>query len=263
MTESFTTTNDNKLTCISHIYNEEYLLPYWLNHHKHIFDHGIIINYFCTDKSLEICREICPTWEIINTKNDSFDANKVDMEVMEIEKTIPGYKIALNVTEFLMATVPIKSILSSNSKSAISIKIYAPYSLKNYEPSNIKELLKNLINDDIKFNFEKTRGNRLLHNYEDGKYIVGRHCSHHQCSTTDMLTIVWCGFYPMNEKLMQRKLQIQKNIPENDKKQGLGYQHLWDRNRIMEENKNKYANGKPLQEIKNTLYEFLKKSVNV
>ena len=30
----------------SHIYNEEYLLPFWLNHHKNIFDHGVIIDNF-------------------------------------------------------------------------------------------------------------------------------------------------------------------------------------------------------------------------
>jgi len=33
----------------SHIYNEEYLLPFWLKHHKKIFDHGVIIDNFSTD----------------------------------------------------------------------------------------------------------------------------------------------------------------------------------------------------------------------
>ena len=47
-----------KKTCLIHIYNEEYLLPFWLNHHKDIFDDIIIIDYNSTDKSLEICKEI-------------------------------------------------------------------------------------------------------------------------------------------------------------------------------------------------------------
>jgi hypothetical protein len=33
------------ITVISHIFNEEYLLPFWLEHHRTIFDHGIIIDY--------------------------------------------------------------------------------------------------------------------------------------------------------------------------------------------------------------------------
>lgn len=49
------------LTVISHFYNEEYLLPWWLNHHKNIFDNGILINYGSTDKSVEIIKSICPT----------------------------------------------------------------------------------------------------------------------------------------------------------------------------------------------------------
>lgn len=35
----------DKITVLMHIYNEEYLLPFWLNHHKNIFDHGVIVNY--------------------------------------------------------------------------------------------------------------------------------------------------------------------------------------------------------------------------
>ena len=32
-----------KTTLISHIFNEEYLLPFWLRHHKNMFDEIIII----------------------------------------------------------------------------------------------------------------------------------------------------------------------------------------------------------------------------
>ena len=75
-----------KLTLISHIYNEEYLLPFWLNYHKNIFDYGIIINYDSTDKSLAIIKEICPEWSIINSRNKYYIPHEVDNEVMDIEK---------------------------------------------------------------------------------------------------------------------------------------------------------------------------------
>ncbi len=87
-------------TVISHIYNEEYILPWWLEHHKKIFDHGIIIDYASTDRSLEIIKEICPTWEVVQSKNAEFNAMAVDVEVLEYERKIEGWRICLNVTEF-------------------------------------------------------------------------------------------------------------------------------------------------------------------
>jgi hypothetical protein len=46
-------------TVISHFYNEEYMLPWWLKHHRQYFDHGILIDYGSTDKSLDIIKKIC------------------------------------------------------------------------------------------------------------------------------------------------------------------------------------------------------------
>jgi len=72
-------------TVICHFYNEEFLLPWWLNHHRSIFDHGIMINYHSTDRSVEIIRELCPTWEIRYSRNIDFHAEKIDLEVMDYE----------------------------------------------------------------------------------------------------------------------------------------------------------------------------------
>ena len=51
---------------ISHILNEEYLLPFWLEHHASIFDHGIMIDSGSTDRSIELIRKMCPTWSIVD-----------------------------------------------------------------------------------------------------------------------------------------------------------------------------------------------------
>lgn len=53
------------ITVISHVYNEEYLIPFWLEHHKHMFSHGIIIDYNSTDRTLDIVREICPVIQLV------------------------------------------------------------------------------------------------------------------------------------------------------------------------------------------------------
>jgi hypothetical protein len=95
----------NMKTVVCHFYNEEHLLPWWLKHHKNIFDHGIMIDYFSTDRSMEIIREICPTWEIRYTRNQYFDATPIDREVMNIEKMLGGWRMCLNVTEFLYGNI--------------------------------------------------------------------------------------------------------------------------------------------------------------
>ena len=52
-------------TVVTHFFNEEYLLPWWLEHHKKYFDHGVMIDYNSTDSSVEIIKKICPTWTIV------------------------------------------------------------------------------------------------------------------------------------------------------------------------------------------------------
>ena len=86
-------------TLLCHFYNEEYMLPWFLNHHTQIFDHGVMIDYHSTDRSVEIIKEICPTWDIVTSRNPNFQADNIDTEVMDIERDIEGWKICLNVTE--------------------------------------------------------------------------------------------------------------------------------------------------------------------
>ena len=91
-----------KKTLLCHFYNEAYMLPWFLNHHKQIFDHGVMIDYHSTDSSVEIIKEICPTWTIITSRNPDFQADTIDTEVNDIEAGIEGWKICLNVTEQLI-----------------------------------------------------------------------------------------------------------------------------------------------------------------
>jgi hypothetical protein len=88
-------------TVICHFYNEEYLLPWWLDHHRTIFDHGIMIDYRSTDSSREIIRAVCPTWVIHTTRNRFFESAAIDREVEDYEATVSGWRITMNVTEFL------------------------------------------------------------------------------------------------------------------------------------------------------------------
>ena len=90
-------------TVITHFYNEEYMLPWWINHHKKLFDYGILIDYNSTDRSYEICKELCPPhWKIVKSVNREFNIHSVDTEVKMYESTVEGFKMTLTVTEFLL-----------------------------------------------------------------------------------------------------------------------------------------------------------------
>lgn len=92
-------------TVICHFYNEEFLLPWWLRHHSKLFDHGIMIDYGSTDRSCDLISRICPSWQIVPSRNEHFDGVVIDQEVMAYERMITGWRITLNVTEFLFGNM--------------------------------------------------------------------------------------------------------------------------------------------------------------
>ena len=97
-----------KTTLITHIYNEKYFLPFWLNHHKDLFDNIIIIDYNSTDNSIQISKNIYPNVKIIPSRNSNYGSRNTDIEIMDIENGIDGIKLVFNITEFLFLKKPIK-----------------------------------------------------------------------------------------------------------------------------------------------------------
>jgi hypothetical protein len=246
-------------TLITHIYNEEYLLPFWLEHHKNMFDDIIIIDYNSTDNSIDICKTICPNCKILKTKNEKFDASDVDKEIMEIENNINGIKMVLNTTEFLFCEKPINNLFNSK-ESSFSIKSFASYSINTYENiESYKDLISSLLNDDVKYHLDKDRGTRTLHNFRNGNYGVGRHATNNNSSETDEFHIIWLGYFPMNQKTIKRKLQIKNNIPDSNKELGLGRQHFLREDEIKKINNENYHSGSNLNKLNSSLYNLLEK----
>jgi len=204
-------------TIIMHFYNEEYLLPWWLKHHKKYFDHGILIDYHSTDNSVEICKEICPTWEIVKTKNNDFNAIHVDREIMEIEKSIQGWRIALTTTEFLIGNY---NLLNTSLQNYYVIKSYIMADYLNQDQNTIHDddLIKKHYHGYHDGNHRKGR----LFNSIPSIYNTGRHFIHYN---TEDFAILWYAFAPWTEKTKQRKLQIQTRIPESNFRSGLGCHH--------------------------------------
>ena len=255
--ENFEENKDNKLTLITHVYNEEYLLPFWLTHHRGIFDDLIVIDYKSTDRSIEICKELWPNCTIITSRNEKFEAIEVDKEVMDVENSVAGIKMVLNTTEFLVKDTNIKEMFYE--KKSYGVVPYGPYSLTEKNINTTDELFKSLLDDDVKFYEEsEVRGQRQIHNYNNGNYTTGRHSTNNPSEISDKLYIIWLGFYPLNESLFKRKLQIKEKMSESDKTNGYGIQHFMQKNELMDTLTDKYNKGDSLENINLELYNIIK-----
>jgi hypothetical protein len=214
-------------TVISHFYNEEYLLPHWLNHHKKYFDHGIMIDYHSTDNSVNIIKEICPDWEVITSRNAEFSAKPCDDEVVDIEKTITGWKIALCITEFLVGDYDKLESMPAGTQLLIPAYVMVdPPHLENVEvEGNLLETRRFGYGYEGAYfkDMPLSRLARSFHNFDVNYSYWGRHFKEY--NTTDF-AIMWYSFAPWTEGTINRKLQIQSRMSAEDKKWGNGWHHI-------------------------------------
>jgi UDP-glucose 4-epimerase len=221
-----------------------------------MFDEIIVIDYNSTDKSIEICKSICPECKIIKTRNECFEAEEIDKEFMDIENTIEGIKIVLNTTEFLFCEKSIKDLFIHDTEPvSYAITVISPYSRNSYHINNNYELFNNLFNDDVVYHYD--RGTRQIHNFSNGNYTIGRHSTNNNSVPTNKAHIIWMGYYPMNDNLLKRKLQIKDNIPQGDRDKGYGFQHLFSKDDMLNINNEKSNNGLSLKNINSALYDLL------
>lgn len=222
-----------KKTLLCHFYNEEWMLPWFLNHHKQIFDHGIMIDYHSTDRSVDIIREICPSWDIITSRNPDFQADMIDVEVNDLEAGIEGWKICLNVTEQLIGDY---SVIDDNGPNTILVPsifmVDTEYRTRVANPD--VPLYKQYYNG---FSFKDSgqafleRRSRRLHCTKDPYPTAstpdcmapGRHYNFY---STDKLAVLYYGWCPFDQNQLNRKLQIQTQIPLIDRQRGWGFHHI-------------------------------------
>lgn len=218
-------------TIISHFYNEEYLLPWWLKNHLPLFEYGILIDHHSDDRSAEICHDLAPHWKVVKSANTNFDAVRCDEEVMFYERTVAGLKIVLNTTEFLrVKNNSLKDLTSSLAENqGVWIPSFAIVDHEGKDPGPDESLIDYFGDAYDPGHFRS----RLCHKFEDGKYLPGRHETHHPgIQTSTNAFIGWLEFAPWTERFIQRKLQIQKRIPDSDRALGRGYQHFVARDEL-------------------------------
>lgn len=203
---------------LSHIYNEEYLLPWWLEHHKKYFDYGIIVDYSSTDRSVEIIKSICPNWGVFPSRFAKFDSAHLEYELMFYMKQMPAnaWIISLPVTEFLVGDiVGLTQDTSERKEWIIPTLVFAAY-----EPNGQLDQSKKLWEQVFTGRHYKDLASvnawqcRNLHNFNDIFYMPGRHFSN---ENTDRAMIFKYANVLIGEQMIKRKLQIQHKISEEDK----------------------------------------------
>jgi hypothetical protein len=202
-------------TIISHFYNEEYILPWWLNHHKQIFDHGILIDYGSTDRSRDIIYQLCPDWEIHNSTNPLFDYIDLENQINNYQSNINGWRLTITMTEFLMG---INANMLQDNIFPIAHEIPA-FEFYDWNPSGwIPQYLPLW----SKFKYGIPSLGRLLHNYyveyHGGRHFDGKFPRKHGA----IFKYRDCISSP---EMVSRRLQIQRKIPEEHKKTEAGWQH--------------------------------------
>jgi hypothetical protein len=245
------------INLISHVFNESYLLPSWIKHHREMFDCATIIDYASSDSTVDLIKRHAPSaWRVVASRNADFDAEQCDHEVMEVEEGLPGWKIALNATEFLVFP-EIRSVLNNleaRSKSAVRISGYVMA-----DPSDIHhDALDSGETLWSKYHFgvpehelhrhyppsETSRPvGRLMHSNSSGQYLTGRHAWQKDDGELprSVASILWYGFSPWTKKLVDRKIQIRQRVPTKNLLAGIGT-HNHDRLELFDDVRRRYLN---------------------
>lgn len=212
-------------TLITHIYNEEFLLPFWIKHHVENFEGGIVIDFDSSDNSLEIIKELAPHWKIVKSPLKYFEAESLDRLIESLESSIEGVRICLNVTEFLIGDpasvinpiiIPQVSLINMPNDSKFDLNV--PFHMqRNFGliSSDEKKV------DEIDFPIFSGATGRSIHR-QSLRYPLGRHFELMEPNEMLIYRVSDCF---VNEEMFLRRLQIQSKIPNSEYKKGRGNHH--------------------------------------
>lgn len=224
-------------TILTHFHNEAYLLPWWLEHHLKIFEHGVLIDHGSTDESADICRTLAPHWDLVRSNLADFDAYLTDFEVMKHEEQLAGFKIAMTTTEFLLTGIDLHTLERNLVLSgAMAVKIPAAI-LVDVAPEEAPSHRRSLVAQKHHGYLEAahpglgppgvTNYARIYHRGVVGQYHPGRHGSYLPgADVIEENVFVFKYIYaPWTQAMKARKLQIGARVSASDKVRSWGWQH--------------------------------------
>ena len=223
----------SKFTLFTTVLDGEPLIPHWLEHHRRLFDHGVITLYPCKDNSEAIIREMCPKWDIVKPVHAPYySCAGADKEVMTQEAKCKDWKMALNITEFAVAqdlnavikSVPRKTKCILPADAAVMVDTPETAEIK-LDPSVpiLSQKHHGLFSKD--YPLWRCRHSRQLHCAAHGNYDVGRHNSRvRPQAKSPLLYVAWFVWSPYRD-IRQRKLEVRDQLPKSDKVGKRGWQH--------------------------------------
>lgn len=233
-----------KIGLVSHFFSESLLIKSWLDWHIPLFDRGVLINQGSTDNSVDIAAGLIPpSWQIVDSKLDWFDACETDREVEFYESMLKklgcDWIITLNTTEF-MFTPNLKDKLAAWSNEFPEVQAFGARSFvlidKDLNQPLESPIWKNRNWGYLEYEENKplTRHRRLMHNQTHGQYTPGRHSSNLPSMDIRDFTILHFNMSPYPQ-CIPRKLQIDSRIPDSNRAMGFGVQHFLLTSNILEE----------------------------
>ena len=222
---------DKAVVVINHFYNEQFLMPYWLDHYLRIADHIVMLDYDSNDNSSEIINTLGQGKCEVRNMGSRFDSREVELAIQQVEKEFPdAWKATVNTTEFLVCPF-LRELLRKTPHRAIEFSNYIMVDMKEDSPLDSSKPLLLQRPYGYKDVGRDRGGNRYLHSGRpdeigDGKsvYGLGRDTCTLPIAKPVGYFLAWWGFSPWPQSI-PRKLQMQQRLSDTDKNKGYGRQH--------------------------------------
>ncbi|GAB5352996.1 hypothetical protein AAMO2058_000000700 [Amorphochlora amoebiformis] len=229
-----------EMLMVSHFFNEEFLMPYFIRHHAPMFDRAVLLDYGSNDNSVDILKREAPSsWVVVTPNSTVFNAWEVDREVEYWEKTRPlDWKIALTTTEFLLhpdlrADVATKHVSRQGYVSrfpAVMICGSDDINVTRFRSLPEQRSVWNGGVRGMRFGNNYRRfihaGIRQIRYYNRGRHVMFRNVDAVGPKFWDGLGVVLKFSWTPWPEVRSRKLQIGSRIPTQDRKARFGIQHI-------------------------------------
>jgi len=232
---------------VTHLWNDALLLPFWLKHHRHLFDHGVVIYYESSDSTREILEKEVPEWDVVEPWSKELISPDLDRQVqaIEAEDRFKGWwKMCLTVTEYAFTPNLKASLVPYVTENPAGIGFYAsgwglvdtPTQRSEGLDLDIPILLQRQYGFEMlktTHPFHRNGGRRFIHRGERGNYSVGRHYTYVE-GTEDhgCLRLVRLFYVPFDEAGIQRKLRMKENVSKYDVEHRHSAQHFMSRDEM-------------------------------
>lgn len=232
-----------KTVLFSHFYNEELLLPFWIDQHRNMFDEAMLLNFNPTDRSVDIIRNRAPVgWKVYHW-GSNFDFVKFRTDFMVNEKLYPdAWKIFLTTTEFLVHDDLPRLLMHEDMPSAFRFRSYVMVGddskplvdnvplMKQRSVYTIAPFTNEMFGVSAeRFNASNGKNyyySRIMHSFDSMEYYEGLHegAEFRVNRFSDEGFIAKFAFTPWPETI-DRKRQIGSRIPKKYFENGMATHH--------------------------------------